>query len=228
MNRFGKFTVRKILLTALIALLLISCINNKKNMITIIKHNEISGKPEYLHFKSENEGYMFNSKAAYSPNASLIIYKTTDGGKNWEQIVSMNGYRFYGASALYGNAIFGSIKSSESVTKNKLFKLDLLTQEFKLLDFTIERSGEIWIKNNSVYLNLATNDNLNYILKTDTNFSSYLLKPFSNNYIPQENGVICDSANTYFITYKDQFVIETNDQYKKIGIKDPSCITKME
>ena len=193
----------------------------------MIDYNEIPGSPEYLHFKNESEGYMFCSNGdVYDSDASLIIYKTTDGGKSWEQIVSVDGYVFYGDSELYNNAIFGSIKSWESMTKNKLFKLDLLTQEFKLLDFTIERLGNIWTKNDSVYLDFI-NDNVHYnMLKTDTDFSSYSLMPFS--YIPKSNSVIGDSANTYFITWENQFVIETNNQYKEIEIQKPTCITKID
>ncbi|MDR1652534.1 MAG: hypothetical protein LBS01_02560, partial [Prevotellaceae bacterium] len=72
----------------------------------------------------------------YSETNSFI-FRTTDGGKNWKQFFSGNGYLFSGYAILYNNAIYGYIKNAEDIAKNNLFKFDLTTQEFKLLDFNI-------------------------------------------------------------------------------------------
>jgi hypothetical protein len=215
--------MKKIIVNIIISLLFISC-TNTNDMITIIDCNGIEGKPEYMHFSTENEGYMFNYKGNLYSETTTFVFKTTDGGKNWKQIYSGNGYLFSGSSILCSNAVFGYIKNAEDIAKNNLFKLDFATQEFKLLDFNIEATGNIWWQNDSVCLNFY-NQPQHYILATDTNFLSFSVKHFG--YTTQKNSVISDSANTYFITYKNQFVIETSGKCREITIQNLSGITKI-
>ncbi|MDR2840351.1 MAG: hypothetical protein LBV75_03655, partial [Paludibacter sp.] len=87
--------MKKIVLNIIISLLFVSC-TNTNNMITIINCNNIEGKPEYMHFKTENEGYMFSYSGGLYRNSDIFVYKTTNGGENWEQIYHQNGYYFYG------------------------------------------------------------------------------------------------------------------------------------
>lgn len=193
-------------------------------MITLIDFNEIPGKPEYMLFKSENEGYIFSKKGNLYSEASIMIYKTINGGKDWQQIYFANDWLFYGYAKLYDNAIFGNIKSSKNVAKNNLFKLNLATQEFKLFDFNIEAIGNVWVKNDSVCLSFY-NKPQNYILTTDTSFSAYSVKFFG--YTPKTDGVVSDNINTYFVTWKNQLVVETDGEYKEVAITEPACITKI-
>ncbi len=214
--------MKKLALNIIISLLLVSCTNT--DMITIIDCNDIQGKPEYMHFKTENEGYMFTYKGNLYSETNTFVFKTTDGGKDWKQIYSGNGYLFSGSSVLLGNAIFGYIKNTEDIAKNNLFKLDLTTQEFKLLDFNIEATGNIWGQNDSVSLNLY-NQPQHYILTTDTNLSSFSLKSFD--YTIKKDGVISDNTNTYFITYKNTLLIKNKNVYREIEINNPQSITKI-
>jgi hypothetical protein len=126
---------------------------------------------------------------------------------------------------LYNNAIYGYIKNAEDIAKNNLFKFDLTTQEFKLLDFNIEAIGNIWVKNDSVCIAFYNKKEKHSILTTDTSFLFYSVKSF--NHITIENGVINDSTNTYFVTYKNQLIIETDGKYKEVAITNPTCITKL-
>jgi hypothetical protein len=193
-------------------------------MITIIDCNDIEGKPEYMYFKTENEGYMFNYKGNLYSETSTFVFKTTDSGKSWQHFFSGNGYLFSGGSILVNNAVFGYIKNAEDPAKNNLFKLDLATQEFKLLDFNIEATGNIWAKNDSIHLSFY-NQPQNYTLATDTIFLFYSAKSF--NYTPKQDGVISDRTNTYLITHNNKLVIETNNVCREIEIKSPESITKI-
>ena len=221
--------MKMVTLIIFISLLFASCMNSKDKVITTIDCNGIQGKPEYMLFKTENEGYMFCYKGGLYQNSTIFIYKTTNGGKDWEQIYFADSCFFYGYAELCNNAIFGNIKSSEDVAKNNLFKLDLTTQEFKLLNFNIEAIGNIWAKNNNICIsfsnkNPSTNKWESNILFIDTDFHSYSVIPFY--YSETGEDVISDSTNTYFIT-KNQLIIETNGTYKEIEIKEPTCITKI-
>jgi hypothetical protein len=156
-----------------------------------------------------------------------LVYKTTNGGKNWKQIYYQDGYYFYGNSILYNNAIFGTIKNPEDISKENLFKLDLTTQKFTLLNTNnanVESvGGYIWISGDSIYTYFTKNTHRG-ILITDTDFSSFLLKPF--NYITRDGVIVSDSVYTYFITWKNQLVVENNGKYTEVAIKEPACITK--
>jgi hypothetical protein len=219
-------------------LLFLSCINNKNDMITIVNCNGISGKPEYMLFKTENVGYMFIYKGnMYSSSAdvSIFIFKTTDGGENWEQIYSQDGYIFarYSIFTLFNNAIFGTVENPEDITKPNLFKLDLTTQEFKLLDndtLGVDGvGGFILIKNDSI-VTFFSKDKYRGTLTTDTDFSSFSLKSFNYTvkFVTNANdGIVSDSTSIYFITWKNQLVIETNNEYKEIAINNPVGITKI-
>jgi hypothetical protein len=202
-------------------------------MITIIDCNGIEGKPEYMHFPTENEGYMFSYTGNVYFDAILFIYKTTDGGNNWEQIYSQKGYVFYGDSKLYHNAIFGLIKDAENITKSNLFKLDLATQEFKLINtdaFGIDGVGGIIFAKNDSISSFFSKNKQGGILTTDTDFSSCSLKPFEYKVkwiISPNDGFFSDNTHIYFITWKNQLVIETNSRYKEVEINSPECITKI-
>jgi hypothetical protein len=202
-------------------------------MITAIACNGLNGKPEYMHFKTENEGYICSYKGNVYFDASIIIYRTNDGGKEWEQIYSQTGCVFYGDSKLYNNAIFGLIKDAEDITKSNLFKLNLATQEFKLLDINglgVDGvGGFILVKNDSI-VTFFNKDKHRGILTTDTDFSSFSLEPF--NYTVKfitnaSDGMVSDNTNIYFITWKNQLVIKTNNEYKEVAINNPVGITKL-
>jgi len=214
--------MKKVALNVTIFLLFVSCLNTN-DRITIIDCKETHGKPEYMLFKSENEGYMFNYTGNLYSETNTFIFQTTSNGKNWKQIFVRNGYLFSGFAILCNNAIYGYIKNAEDITKNNLFKFDLTTQEFKLLGFNIEAIGNIWVKNDSICL-VFYNKPQHYTLTTDTNFLSYSVKPC---YIPKIKGIVSDSANTYYITWKNQLVIETNNEYKEVAINNPVGITKI-
>lgn len=215
--------MKKIVIISIISVLFILCVN-QNDMITIIDCNNIEGKPEYMHFKTENEGYMFSYIGNLYDETNTFVFKTTNGGKNWEHIYSGDGYLFSGSSILFDNAVFGYIKNAEDIAKNNLFKFDLTTQEFKLLDFNIEATGNIWAKNDSIYLSYYNKPH-HYTLATDTNFLSYSTQVF--NYTEKEDGVISDSTNTYFITYTNKLAVELNNVCREIEIKAPQCITKI-
>jgi hypothetical protein len=202
-------------------------------MITIIDCNDIQGKPEYMLFKTENEGYMFIYKGnmySSSSDTGIFIYKTTDGGKNWEQIYYQVGYIFarYSEFTLFNNAIFGTVENPEDITVYNLFKFDLATQEFKLINpnaFGVDKVGGKVLVNGDSISTFFSKDKYGGFLTTDTIFSSYSLKPF--NYTLQNGVVISDSTHIYFITWKNQLVIETNGKYKEVAINNPTCITKI-
>lgn len=215
--------MKKITLNIIISLLLVSCINDKSK-ITLIDCNNVDGKPEYMLFKSENEGYMFNYKGNLYSDANIMIYKTINGGTSWQKIYSAKDWLFYGYAKLYNNAIFGNVKSSKDLAKNKLFKLDLATNEFKLLDFNIEAIGNIWIKNDSILLSFG-NKSQNCVLSTDTNFLNYYVKPFAP--VPKNNGVVYDGVNTFLITHQNTFIIDKNNAFKDIGINSAECIVTL-
>jgi hypothetical protein len=162
-----------------------------------------------------------------------LVYKTTNGGKNWKQIYYQDGYYFYGNSILYNNAIFGTVKEPEDITRENLFKLDLATQEFKLFDISALGvdgvGGRILVKNDSICAFFSKNKHRG-ILTTDTNFSSCSLKPFEytvKSISSLKEGIFNDSTHTYFITWKNQLVIETDGKYREIVINEPCCITKI-
>jgi len=221
--------MKKITLNIAISLLFVSCLN-KNDMITIIDCNGTQGKPEYMLFKTENEGYMFCYKGGLYQNSSIFVYKTTDSGKNWEQIYYQNRCYFalYSTLILFNNAIYGNVYDPEDITNYNLFKLDLATQEFKLInpdDFGVDRvGGIIGTKGNDISVFFNKNKQSG-ILTTDTDFSSFSLKPF--NYTIKDGGIINDSTNIYFITWKNQLVIETNGEYKEVAINNPAAITKI-
>ena len=163
-----------------VSLLLASCTNNKNDMIAVIDFNEIQGKPEYMLFKTENEGYMFCYKGGLYQNSSIFVYKTTNGGKNWEQIYYQNGYYFshYSTFTLFNNVIYGTIDDPENIANYNLFKLDLATQEFKLINpnaFGVDRVGGIIGTNGDNISVFFYKKEQRGILTTSTDFSSFSL-----------------------------------------------------
>jgi hypothetical protein len=197
-------------------------------MITIIDCNGIQGKPEYMHFKTENEGYMFCYKGGLYQNSSIFVYKTSNGGADWKLIYSQNGFYFYGGSEIYQNAIYGNVYDPEDNTNYNLFKLDLATQNFNLINpdiFGVDRvGGIIGVNGNNISVFFNKNKQSGY-LTTDSDFSSFSLRPF--NYTIKNGGIISDSTNIYFVTWKNQLVIETSGEYKEVAINNPACITKI-
>lgn len=181
-----------------------------------------------MHFKTKDEGYLFTQKRDLSLGSNIFVYKTTDGGKNWEQIYHQNGYKLFGPSILYKGAIFGTVTEQEDLRKSNLFKLDLATHAFSLLDINtigVDYVGDYILAMDGNISSFFRKDEQYGFLTTDMNFSSVSLKPFD--YVIYDRNIINDNTNIYFITYENQLIIQTDGKYRAVEIKDPVCITKI-
>lgn len=157
---------------------------NKNISVEMINFNGMTGKSEYLHFINQKEGYSFNyiteskeqteeqlNNSNFFPESTDVasIYKTTDGGKNWVSIYSINNYHFYNTAIGNDKNIFIKIIDCKENLKNKLLRINLSNNKVTILNFNFERMGEIWLVNEKVFIN-SENNSVSNIYTTDTNF----------------------------------------------------------
>jgi hypothetical protein len=105
--------------------IIVGCKDSVKNSNTIemFSFKGMTGKSEYMYFINPNEGYSFNNKTMtdwskvtqeqlddpnYFPKSTdkSTIYKTIDGGKNWEEITSITSRNFFNRALVFEDAIY--------------------------------------------------------------------------------------------------------------------------
>src|SRR5436190_23218575 len=111
--------MKQILFLIFSSLILLSCDNEIK--IEIIKMNNIKGEPKFIYFENDKIGYSFNEIQIWSeeteeqlndpnflpkPKEYSLVYKTKDGGGNWEKVDSISDYYFYNNAYVENKNIF--------------------------------------------------------------------------------------------------------------------------
>lgn len=108
------------------ALLLLGCKNttNDNSDIELYTTKGMDGKPEYIHFITENEGYSFNTVENWpeqtaeqlndpnylpQPLNNVVIYKTINGGRNWEKTDSIKNRKFIGEGVFLKNSFYVAV-----------------------------------------------------------------------------------------------------------------------
>ena len=172
-----------------VILTVLGCKDSVKNSanIEIINFTGMDGESVHISFVTPKIGYSFNNKTYtdwtrvtkeqlddpnYFPKSTDVgtIYKTIDGGKNWDSVYSIKDYNFYNTSFYGKNKIYIKIIDSKKILKNKLLKFDLKTNKDNILNFNFERMGEIWAINKNVFIH-SKNNGVNYLYTIDDNFS---------------------------------------------------------
>lgn len=183
----------------------------------------MKGKPEYIYFLNPKEGYSFNyitesedqtEEQLNDPNFfpkktnTSSIYKTFDGGKNWEMVYSIDDYAFYNTAFCDGSTIYIKIINNAETLENKLLKFDLKTLKSSILDFNFERMGEVWSLNQKVFIN-SKNNNINNIYSTDNDFKKIDSQKIDNVF---KDKVALLNNKSYVLTWDNEiYEIEGNE-----------------
>lgn len=113
--------MKKLLLC--LSVILVGCHDSLKNNddVEMFNYDGMKGKSNYLYFININEGYSFNhiTKSEEQTEEQLndpnffpkstdiaIVYKTTNGGKNWNNIYSVTNRKFSNIGMFFNNILY--------------------------------------------------------------------------------------------------------------------------
>lgn len=191
----------------------------------IISCRGLIAQPVYLHYISDNIGYAFVNNGDTYSHADAVIYKTIDGGNNWEQVNVIEHHLFTGSSSIIlGDNIYCYINSEDDFAINRIICYNYKINTIKVSDYIIQSVGDIWEQDGNIYGYVYVDSGYSLLI-IDTNL--YGLVKNRNFYKEMTGSVCCDKNHKYFLTYDNYFVIQGESYVKKISIRNPQCITKL-
>ena len=206
---------------AIICFFLVSC--DMMYDRDVIKCNGLTNKPIHIYFVTLDEGYAFCNEGHLYDESIAEIYKTVDGGKNWERIHSMNNYLYTGTSIKYGGKIYSYIKNTYDIKCNFLVCFNLVSNDIDIIDYEINGIGNLCSGNDSIYATIYSS-NSHYLLSVDTLSLNVSRKTFP--YIAKENGMVSIDSNIYLITYNNEFIEVLPCATNVLRMKNPLFLSK--
>jgi hypothetical protein len=218
--------------------ILIGC--KQKN--EIYQSNGLDGKPEYMYFKNEQEGYIFGTlehweemsekqlrDPYFTPETTdeANIYKTIDGGHNWVKIDSILNYNYSTISIQFSKTIFISRRNSLVHFGNNIVKFDMLSDKITGISKDIKTISSLWGDSLEVkYTSNRGKISLYYLdenlkLKDSVFIKNYIIKSL---FINEKNYAISSKEGVYYFRSIDKDKQDTNIN---IPIK-PREITQQE
>ena len=186
----------------------------------------LDAKPIFLHFVTDDVGYAFVNVGYMYMQAAAVIYKTMDGGKNWNKVKSVENYLFSGTkSVAIGENIYCYINSEDDYSVNRIVCFNCQNNTVKVSDFVAQAIGDVWEQNGKICSNVYL-DSVYCLLQVDTSLNNYVVKKRTDNK-EMSDGFCCNKSNIYSITYDNQLVVQSDSCVKKIPICNPQCITKI-
>ncbi len=219
-------------------LLLFGC-KNEVDMIKCKGIPDVNQAFSYMYFKTENEGYLFGTYTEYeelsekeleNPNNipkstdEANIYKTTDGGKNWEKINSILNYKYFDIATVFNNAVYILRSDEREDFKFNIEHFDVETEEVKNLLNTKPVVSAIWNNENKIFFTNNRGSIKLYSLDKNQGLDSigienYALQGLSIN--NKSYAIFSSSETSYFGS------VDKENKEIKLPII-PSCITKQD
>lgn len=185
--------MRKIIMFS--ALLLLGCKNttNDNLGIEIYTIKGMDGKPEYIHFITEKEGYSFNTVEDWpeqtseqlndpnylpQPSNSVIIYKTINGGRNWEKTDSIKNRKFVGEGIFFKNAFYVAINDfveDKIYLVRKKINSNLIENQVESVYGFLEDSNTAYYTSKDGFFSINNNLKAKQILKSSFGNESLLI-----------------------------------------------------
>jgi hypothetical protein len=140
---------------------------NDNCTLDIYQMSGIAGATECVLFISPNEGYAFNQIMKHDnwtdeqlddPNYPIkisynsMIYKTLDGGRNWEMILDIENTTFGNTARFDNNSIYIPIFNGLGRKKDQLMKYDLKEIRYQLFSFFFNGFGDLWLDGENIFI----------------------------------------------------------------------------
>lgn len=151
---------------SLLFILFVACNNPSPHVIMY----QSKGIPEtdqsfsFMHFKSENEGFLFGTYSQFpvmseeeledpyytpQPAEEATVYKTVDGGKTWRKIDSLLNYHYQAVATVRDDLVYIECLHESDSAKNKIAVFDL-NKGVRISLIDIEVISAIWTNNNEI------------------------------------------------------------------------------
>lgn len=194
-----------------------------KMRVNTIKCEGISGTPKVLQFLNTLDGIVLCNDGDLYTDAKAIICKTSDGGRKWNALHTIEGFIFTDKAAVYKEKIYCIITKSSNLSNNYILRYDCEKDSYTIIDFNIESYGDIWADNGFIYCNYYSNHS-RHVIKLDDSTLKYNSKSF--NWVAKTNGIISEKNNLYFITHSNEFMSICDSNVNEISIIRPQSIAK--
>ncbi|WP_433831150.1 hypothetical protein [Flavobacterium anhuiense] len=226
--------MKKKLICILVILIALGCkdSNKKKIDVEIIDFGGMKGKSEYMYFINPKEGYSFNyvteskeqteeqlNDPNFFPKSHDIasIYKTSDSGKNWKEIASIESRKFFNRVLVFQNAIY--------IGTNDFYNEKVFVLKFNTLTDKIELEKEFPV------IGGMYDDKSNIYIQTEKGSS---VTKFDENLIKKEKMPIDVGNDVLFLDNKLFSILRSKDglsflfQYDKENTKNIKTVIEPE
>lgn len=218
--------------------------NNKVDIYSIGGIPDENQSFSYLYFKNQNEGYLFGTIRTFEENndtkidtdsekTNLIeqanIYKTTDGGRNWELINSKNNFSYFEMATVFENSICILRNDNSEDFKFNILKLNLLDNS-TFVSKEIRPLSVIWNNGRNIHYTSNRNNIKLYSLNEKLNsIDSFFINDYAISAIYFKNthyAVFSNKENTYFGKVNKEKIlnIDLNITPKYLTIQDENKI----
>jgi len=237
---------RNKVLILLIIFISVNCTQNSNFKRELIQANgmpDVDQDFSFMHFINVDEGYLFGTLSIWSDTSNeqiensnkknhfteeANIYKTTDGGKNWIKIDSINNCSYSKNATYYDGSIYIYLKNSIKNYTNSLLRFKIADSSITVLKYNFERIGEIWINENKICI-IYTNNDISKILVTNRDLkkidSICIDKSFRSNILSVMNqSVVLTYYNQLYNITKNRRINFTDSLFSYITVKNNSEI----